>query len=482
MNDDLRDADLGAMLRGLDVPDHAPGFFDDLRAQLAAEAPPVLVPVAVPDAGSNPSSGHRRRTWKRNSLRLATVAAAASVIAVAVGVGLGGPGQSPVSPRVASAAEVTRRVQTALAAVETLRGELVFRSPDDAANPAIVSEVRYAFITDDQGNLRLRSLTRQDDLAYDATTGVERAYSVDPEGNAFAGERRGVGLGYPDQGPADWVLQREVAATVRALVATADKSVREVRYDGRDAWELDTPVRANALSDFSGDRQQITVDQRTGLPVRIVETRQGRLVKELRLERLVVDGPVTPADYTVTPPAGVAVTVTDVGWRRVTLAEATSRAGYPALVPLEGALPPGFELSRVVYGDSTGPTGVEGSNPQTRRAVGVLYRRGLDVLLVTTRLRDVAGGVGPADRQRCGAACLAGSQWTDPLASGEGFQDDPEQLVLAGGALDGAPAQLLVDPRVTPHVWALTADLVVTVSGDLSRAELLAVAQSLQAG
>jgi hypothetical protein len=485
MNDRLHDEELGALLRELEVPDHSPTFFEDLRTQLAAEAPASPAPgldargrldeshQATPTSGG----GRRRLAWKRHSLRLATVAAAAAVIAVAVGVGLGGPGSNPVAPRSASAAEVTQRVQEALADVRTLRGELLFRLADRADDPTAISEVRYSFVTDDTGNFRLRGLTRREDLGYDAALGVERGYSFDPEGNSFGGERRGVALGYPDQGPANWVLEREVAATVRALVTTADSAVDEVRYDGRDAWELDTPVRANALSEMSGDRQQITVDQRTGLPVRIVETRQGRLVKELRLEKLVVDSDVSAADYTVTAPPGVEMTVTDIGWRRVTAAEAAARAGYAPLLPTD--VPDGFQLAQVVYGDQTGPTGVEGSNPQTRRAVGALYRRGLDVLLVTTRLRDVEGGV-PADaRQRCGRACLAGSQWTDPLASGEGFQDDPEELVLKGGALDAAPAQLLVDPRTTPHLWALTPTLVVTVSGDLSRAELLSVAQSL---
>lgn len=37
-----------------------------------------------------------------------------------------------------------------------------------------------------------------------------------------------------------------------------------------------------------------------------------------------------------------------------------------------------------------------------------------------------------------------------------------------------------VDPLASPHVWALTEDLVVTVSGDLTRGELLEVAESLQ--
>ncbi len=56
----------------------------------------------------------------------------------------------------------------------------------------------------------------------------------------------------------------------------------------------------------------------------------------------------------------------------------------------------------------------------------------------------------------------------------------PEPVALHGGALDRVAGHLDVDPRTIPHVWALTPKLVVTVSGDLSRAELLEVVQSLR--
>jgi hypothetical protein len=38
---------------------------------------------------------------------------------------------------------------------------------------------------------------------------------------------------------------------------------------------------------------------------------------------------------------------------------------------------------------------------------------------------------------------------------------------------------LLIDPLAIPHVWVKTDRLVVTVSGDLSREELIRVAESL---
>jgi hypothetical protein len=46
--------------------------------------------------------------------------------------------------------------------------------------------------------------------------------------------------------------------------------------------------------------------------------------------------------------------------------------------------------------------------------------------------------------------------------------------------LSGVEANLLIVPPAIPHIWALTDELVVTVAGDLDRAELLRVAESLE--
>jgi hypothetical protein len=342
--------------------------------------------------------------------------------------------------------------------VRTLRGELVSRAADRIDDPAAISEVRWRFVTTDAGDFRLSGLSRTEELAYDADTGAETGYVVDPEGGTFAGERTGVALGWPDQGPAEWVLERQLGATVRALAAAGDADVREVEHDGRPAWELATAVRANQISEFSGDRLEITVDQRTGLPVRVVETRGGTFLRETRLERLVLDGPVEDSEFSVDVPPGVEASRTDVGWRRMTLVEATQRAGYAP--PTPSRLPDGFRLARVAFAPVAGSTGAEGSNPITERAVALEYRRGLDRVLVTSRVRG-------------------DGTWADPLASGEGFVDTPERLTVTAGRLRGAAAELLVDPRAVPHVWALGSELVVTISGDLSRSELLAALESL---
>ena len=93
--------------------------------------------------------------------------------------------------------------------------------------------------------------------------------------------------------------------------------------------------------------------------------------------------------------------------------------------------------------------------------VSLSYRRGFDQFLVTTRLAE-------------------GAPWSDPLASGEGVVDHPEQITIAEGALQGAEADIVIAPRATPHLWTLADGVVVTVGGDLSRAELLRVTESLR--
>jgi hypothetical protein len=103
--------------------------------------------------------------------------------------------------------------------------------------------------------------------------------------------------------------------------------------------------------------------------------------------------------------------------------------------------------------------------------VSLSYRRGLDQFLVTTRLAQV-----PSEGE---SAPSPAQLWGDPLATGEGYVDEREQLTIDRGALAGQQAELVVVPRGIPHLWALADEVVVTVGGDLSRAELIEVTESL---
>jgi hypothetical protein len=351
--------------------------------------------------------------------------------------------------------------------VTTLGGILVFDGPEPG------DESRLRFVMTAGGDFRVTGITREENIAYDASTGVER--SLNPSASLggdtlFAAERRGVAPGPPDQGPASWILPRDFGAFVRALLAAEDPRVREVTYEGRPAWRLDVEVAPNAIvPDFSGDAFEITVDRGTGIPARVVETKDGAFLREIRLERLVVDAELDPDTFVLELPPGAEVMRSDAGFRRVALAEVEQAVGYAPLVP--AYVPDGYELAEVAVARAAGPTGAEGTNPESRMVVSLSYRRGLDQFLVTTRLARVPSQEGPE--------LPLAERWGDPLATGEGFVDEPELVTLGAGALDGVDAEVLVAPRAIPHLFALTDDLVVTVAGDLSRVELVRVAESL---
>jgi hypothetical protein len=376
----------------------------------------------------------------------------------------------------ATAAEIQAHVREALAGAHSLSGVLVVRGRSYENAYGWERPMRWRFVLTAHGDFRLTGLTLEETVAYDAGRGVQRSLSasasIGDSGTLFAAERRGVAPGPPDRAPTDSLLERDFGAFVRALLAADDPRVREVDYRGRSAWRLDVAAEPNAIvPELSGDHFAVWVDRDTGMPVRIVESKHGVALDELRLEKLAVDPEVPAGTFTIRFPRDAEVSRTDEGFRRVRLAAAAGLVGYSPLVP--AWVPAGYEITEVAAApESTFPTGAEGANPVSRGVVSLSYRRGLDQMLVTTRLSRVHAPGEPR--------LPLSELWSDPLATGEGFVDRPERVRARRGALSGVELKLLLVPRNIPHVWALTDDLVVTVSGDLSRAELLRVAESLQ--
>jgi hypothetical protein len=391
-------------------------------------------------------------------LRAGAVAAAAAA-AAAIVVGLPGTSRTPRlgGPDLAGAAQVKARVRTALTTLRNLSGVLV------ATGPRAGDTARWRFSLDASGDVRLDGPQAGEAMTYDARTGVVRSAQHSASlggGPLFYAERRGVAPGSPDQGPPTWVLPEEYGAYVRAALDDTPSSVRATTYAGRPAWRLEVDVTPNAIvPGLSGDRLAITVDRETGMPVSIAESKRGITLRNLRIEQLAVNRALDAGTFRLAFPAGSDVSQSDDGFRRVPLAALSAAVPYRPLVPTW--LPAGYRLSEVAVADRAAPTGKEGGNPPSVDVVSLSYRRGLDQVIVTTRLRH-------------------GGAWSDPLASPEGYTDAPEQLDLAGGALAGADVRVVVSPHTTPHLWALTDELVVTVGGDLDRSELTRVAASLE--
>jgi hypothetical protein len=454
----VRDDLLGSLLRELVVPEHRPEFYAELHYRLAEERRARL------------AEERRLRRVRRNrirwTVRTAFVAAAAALAALVVGLPRGGDGPEP-----ASAAEIKAKVADALSSAKSVGGKLVVRGAS-YRNAYGWERRRWAFALTAEGDFRLTHDGGSSDLAYNASRGIERSIGSISGTTGNARERAGIAPGPPDNGPADSFLQRDFGAVVRALLAASDPQVTDATYEGRTAWKLDIAATPNAIvPELSGDHFEITVDKQTGFPLRVVETKGGEFLDEIRIEDLEVDAKLTASDFTIRFPPNAKVERSDDGFRRVRLDQVESIVGYSPLVPAD--VPDGYELAEIaVAEDVTYPTGSEGGNPPSMNVVSLAYRRGLDRFIVTTRLSHVPA---PGEPE-----LTPEELWSDPLATGEGFRDEPERIRLSHGALEGVEAELLIVPRNTPHIWALTDRLVVTVAGDLTRAELLVVAESLE--
>ncbi len=445
-----RDRELGAALEALDMPAHGPGFHRRLSRRLAEE---------------RLAGGRRARSTAARTrfLRPVLVAAVAAVALVAIALPLAG---RITGAEVASAAEIKTTVRDSLGALRSLSGVFVSNCSERGC-PGKEGEVRWRFALSAGGDFRLVGPTDREAITYDAATGVVRSAQRSASiggGPVFYAERRGVAPGPPDLGPPTWLLPDTFGAFVGALLAAEDPRVREVEYEGRSAWRLTVDTVPNAIvPEFTGDRFEITVDRGTGLPVRVHELKNGSLLRELRVERLAANADLESDAFRLAFPEGAEVSRSDDGFRRVELDAVAGSGGYAPLVPTW--VPDGYELAEVAVAMQGGPTGTEAGNPPSRRVVSLSYRRGFDQLVVTTRLADVAG---------------AGAGWSDPLATGEGFVDARETIAISRGALRGARNELVLAPRVIPHLWAVDEELVTTIAGDLGRAELVRVAESLE--
>ena len=376
------------------------------------------------------STPHRRLSLRRLALAGGVAAAAAAVLALAIGL----PGDS----NVASAAQVRDAVARGLSSTAALSGIAVDREAG--------GESRWRFLLVPDGSFRITSLDNGSVLAYDADANVE-TYS---DGPVFV-RRVGIAPGWPDSDAAPWVVQRGLGSVVATLAD--DATVREIDYAGRPAWLL-TTVTGNA-----GETRDITVDRETGIPVRDERFRNSRPAGEWRIDKLAAtafDPGYSGDNFQLRRrPGQDPATTYDMGFRRTTLKQVGD-----ALVP--AWVPPGFRLAEVATAKRSRPTGSEQRpNPESRDVVSLAYRRGLQELTVTTRL------IG-ADRTR----------WSDPVTAGI-LSEAPTPITFRFGALKDVAGELVIDPNAPPHVWALTDRLVVTVSGDVTRRELVRVANSL---
>jgi hypothetical protein len=497
----FRDTELGEQLRRLEVPEHGPDFFatleEELKEELEVEVEAESRRAArgsddLPsgrrvshqgaasraDAGRRPAR-QRRRSWLRYAWIPIPVALAILLLLWA----FAGPlGIDPFEPQPASAAEIVRKATEAVANLEALRATFTsIASPDaasiyiDPVDAATMTEP-FTFIATAEGDYRLwkgsggpgqagsagaGQADKVWDIAYDNETGVHRSMIRGYQGlvQLDAWEAWGYEPGhFPN-----WF--GDLNAAVRALRESPEAGVEvtEGTYEGQPVWILSSPLTPSLITNSGFDHVEVTVLQESGLMVRAAYLEEGELALQYSLSDLEINPQLPAGIFTLEFPAGVEWESYDNGFRSIDVAapaEAQAVVGYVPVLPAR--VPEGFVLADMSTAEMGSPSGTEAGNPATPGMVTAVYRRGFDQLVVSTR----TVGDDP-------------SLWSDPLSSGEGYIDNPEKVTLAAGAFAGSGAELVINIRTPPHLWAMNDTLVVTVSGDLTRDELLAVAESL---
>ena len=296
---------------------------------------------------------------------------------------------------------------------------------------------------------------------YDAPTGVFRHYVTGWEEDAGRYMREAeVITGWPLGPPDAWVsLESGVQSVALALRSAGRATVTTTSFAGRPVWVI-SATGVMALRDKT-ERQTITIDRKTCLPLRVQAWKDDVLQVEYTWRYLGSDAPIAESTFTRIPTRHMKTAHSDAGFRRWPLAKIAATPGYVVLLPTRS--PAGYRLKWVAAAErsTTANEITEG-----RDVTALQYVRGFDGLTVTTR--TVSDPV-QADRY-------------DPVDWETSYAHlVTRDVTLADGAFSGATAHVVVAPGImVPHLYAVKGNVMLTVVGAATAKELVAVAESLR--
>ena len=533
MSDD-RDLQIGDAINALPVPPRDDEFMTDLGLRLeVADAEHAPAGVAPADRPPRPWFARRRR-W----LLVTAVTAAAIVL----GLALFGPGhgavKNGVGPEPATAAQIIRSALAATGDGHSLRGVVLSGVVRDGRFRV---GVREKFVMSDDGSIAVQGRGTRNGgggpiadsipgstyrAVYDASARVEtRVWHFSKPQRAVSNRNGKVrhftfsdqavitrhlaaGPPYSASGsPAGSPLDEELPlARLRANMlqfvadgAAAAASVRDIVVDGRPAWLISTTQLAPGNAPVPASSPvTLVIDKATRLPIVYrwmsmwMDSRPHRIMFELRFEDLVVGGEVSPGTLTLRVPAHAMVTggpqdfggPSTHGYRVIDYRDAHllgTTIGWQPAFP--AWVPPGFRLASSTYaaGNTWKPAGGDWQPEPDSASVSLAYRRGFDVVYVSSSLTETGSG-----SYSSGGVTYAG-HFDDPFVQLYGpawryFESRTRNVRLSSGPFAGETAHIVVDPSVLPHLWVTNGGNTVTVSGDLSAADMVRVAESLRRG
>jgi hypothetical protein len=331
-----------------------------------------------------------------------------------------------------------------------------------------------------QGRIGTREMV--DQYTGDDATGVLKTYwSFD----STLYVTKATELGFPDRpdseyGMSLWVDVGFIRPANLALMANG--RVGTTTYEGRPCLTVScaiAPVSIKGLDMRSHlfDTVRFTVDRRSWLVVRTAQLLRGQVVWQTSLSAIKLNAAVGDRQFEPSVPAGTKTKTVDLHYRRVTFAQAAHAFAEPALEP--GVLPAGFHAfaaavaptSTFTYWTSVGYK--RDYWPAARDVTQLDYRAGLLRFEVTTRVQP-SGGALPTN------LFAADPFVTEPAVDDQAATGKLETVTLSGGAWSGVTAYLTVPLLFEPHLWAWHDGRLLTVGGDLTRDELLGIANSLQ--
>ena len=529
-----RDDQLGARLDQLEVSEHGADYWSAVLAAAEPELRALRV-AAAPGAFAGAPAGARRRLFGgRRWLWIPAACAAAAAIVLLFGLpGRGTSSNSSITfggPQPASAAEAIRFALGALDEAQAVKGTMyvgkvhkgVFRAGD---------QVEFLCARDGSFKVTVRTVgpdglyppsalvaswlaatfgydapQRQAESVYDyGARGVTLPAATDDPMVTKEKHSRYVHTAQAEVSAAapdsaiytPWTFPIwQVRAYLRTMLADPHVDFTVGRIDGRKVWVLATRSLTNDYGGASGAGRRVTIaiDAETRLPLRFSGFQGSHEVRitaaafsekpaaeELRLEK--------PAAAETNDQSRIGGTPMLMAMRYPSLPlddEAGMRRAVDELPAFSCWIPPGFSLQEAASQDHGGRISLPHQAGQSRasvpnRTVTLTYRRGFDAAYVTLRPDARLTGASTASTPT-GAVRIDTS---DPFV-GDVLPKDRKQwnahttdVRLKSGSFRGVTAHIVVDPGYWPHLWVKKEGLVATVAGDLTRAQMVRIAESL---
>jgi hypothetical protein len=502
-----RDAELATRLDELEVREHGPGYWKSVLA------------AADPELACLRAERRRRRRRLRLWAPLAAAAAAAAIV-LAVALSGSGPGGGPQAVQPASAAEAIGYTLNVIDQYPGLAGTITLQSVGGL--PANQYEYTQRFIVARDGSLQVDERRVEAAQApkgttlragYDASAHRDQSLLDDSEFFPLPADQPSEGThpywwsqqthlapGPPDIGTGGWPPLWRLRAYLRSIQGDPAVSFATSTKDGRAVWVLRTSVVEVVGSDKRASAValpvSIVIDAATRLPISYwrsaVPDGSASSGETIFFDIKPLESAPASDTFSIPVPKAPGVYVEreypagDQGFRRLDGGD-PARAGkatfgvaaFPAWVP------EGFRVSDAAT-KLDGWTQYPRNAPVSRPLVPVLivsqaFRRGWDQLFVSVRTDS---RLNTASNEKIGGKWVR-IDTSDPFlpsiepAVRAEWRLHTTDVRLTRGAFAGATAHVVIEPEHWPHLWVRKGPWVATVAGDLTRAEMIRVAESL---